>query len=150
VCCCTGLLKGSTSQGPDGGSRSSPAERPKTLRRLKNVYDITSGTNGSAVKLDDGEDAVTKRPPASCSRSGGSGGAVSGSCTDKSQCLSILSPFDEQEEWAKISEIMASFGSGLVRESVFVSELEKEFQNRLGECRRRSYLLTYSMEQSLS
>lgn len=49
---------------------------------------------------------------------------------DKS--LSIMSPFDEQEEWAKISEIMASFGTGLVRESVFVSELEKEFQTRLG------------------
>lgn len=46
--------------------------------------------------------------------------------------LSIMSPFDEQEEWAKISEIMASFGTGLVRESVFVSELEKEFQTRLG------------------
>lgn len=89
--------------------------------------------------MDDGEDAVTKRPSASCSRSGGSG-AVSGSGIDKSQCLSILSPFDEQEEWAKISEIMKSFGSGLVRESVFVSELEKEFQNRLGECGRRSYL----------
>lgn len=26
---------------------------------------------------------------------------------------------------------MASFGTGIVRESVFVSELEKEFQNRL-------------------
>lgn len=46
--------------------------------------------------------------------------------------LSIMSPFDEQEEWAKISEIMASFGTGLVRESVFVNELEKEFQSRLG------------------
>lgn len=133
----TGLLKGSTSQGPEGGSRSSPAERPKTLRRLKNVYDTTSGTNGSAGKLDDGEEAVTKRPSASCSRSGGSG-AGSGSGIDKSQCLSILSPFDEQEEWAKISEIMASFGTGLVRESVFVSELEKEFQNRLGMNRSAS------------
>lgn len=45
--------------------------------------------------------------------------------------MSALSPFDEQEEWAKIQEIMASFGTGIVRESVFVSELEKEFQNRL-------------------
>ena len=133
VCCLPGLLKGSTSQGPDGGPRSSPAERPKTLRRLKNVYDTTPGTNGSAGKFDDGEEAVAKRPSAPCSRSAGSG-TGSGSGIDKSQCLSILSPFDEQEEWAKISEIMASFGTGLVRESVFVSELEKEFQNRLGEC----------------
>lgn len=44
---------------------------------------------------------------------------------------SALSPFDEQEEWAKIQEIMASFGTGIVRESVFVAELEKEFQSRL-------------------
>ena len=47
--------------------------------------------------------------------------------------LSVISPFDEQEEWAKISEIMATFGSGFVRESVFVDELEREFQTRLGE-----------------
>lgn len=40
--------------------------------------------------------------------------------------------FFSQEEWAKISEIMASFGSKLVRESVFVSELEQEFTSRLG------------------
>lgn len=45
--------------------------------------------------------------------------------------MTSLSPFDEQEEWAKIQEIMASFGTGIVRESVFVSELEKEFQSRL-------------------
>jgi len=56
--------------------------------------------------------------------------------------LSIMSPFDEQEEWAKISEIMASFGTGLVRESVFVSELEKEFQTRLGN--RRYFLLPFA------
>jgi hypothetical protein len=72
------------------------------------------------------------RQLAPCSR----GGSGAGPGTDKAQSLSILSPFDEQEEWAKISEIMASFGTGLVRESVFVSELEKEFQSRLGECRR--------------
>jgi hypothetical protein len=83
--------------------------------------------------VDDGEEFVPKRPSGSCSRSGGSS-AASGPGPDKGQSLSILSPFDEQEEWARISEIMASFGTGLVRESVFVSELEKEFQTRLGEC----------------
>lgn len=46
--------------------------------------------------------------------------------------LNVLSPFDEQEEWAKISEIMASFGSGIVRESVFVNDIENEFKTRLG------------------
>ncbi|KAJ4451172.1 hypothetical protein ANN_02614 [Periplaneta americana] len=128
------LFKGSTTPGPEGGSRSSPAERPKTLRRLKNVYDNTSGANGTAGKLEDGEEVITKRSTSSSSRSGGgtvSTGSGSGPGGDKGQSLSILSPFDEQEEWAKISEIMASFGTGLVRESVFVSELEKEFQSRL-------------------
>ena len=46
--------------------------------------------------------------------------------------LNVLSPFDENEEWAKISEIMASFGSGIVRESVFVNDIENEFKTRLG------------------
>ena len=45
----------------------------------------------------------------------------------------LLSPLDEAEEWARINEIMASFGSGLARESVFMAELEEEFQQRLGE-----------------
>ncbi|CAG2059750.1 unnamed protein product [Timema podura] len=115
-----GLFKGSTSQGQDGPR----AERPKTLRRLRNVYE--GGGGGGGVGLaEDGEEAVCKRP----GRGGGCPG-VSGGPGDKS--LSILSPFDEQEEWAKISEIMASFGSGLARDSVFVSELEKEFQSRMG------------------
>lgn len=135
MCFLAGLFKGSTTQGLETGSRSSPAERPKTLRRLKNAYDTSSGPNGSAGKVDDGEEFVAKRPSGSGSRSGGSGPG-SGPGIDKGQSLSILSPFDEQEEWAKISEIMASFGTGLVRESVFVSELEKEFQTRLGECIR--------------
>lgn len=78
-----------------------------------------TGSDGGSERLDDGE--------------------ISFRMTDRDRerddkSLSIMSPFDEQEEWAKISEIMASFGTGLVRESVFVSELEKEFQTRLGRC----------------
>lgn len=42
-----------------------------------------------------------------------------------------LASFNEQEEWAKISEIMQSFGSGIVRESVFVNDIESEFKERL-------------------
>ncbi|KAG5669823.1 hypothetical protein PVAND_000116 [Polypedilum vanderplanki] len=45
--------------------------------------------------------------------------------------LNMMSPFDEQEEWAKISEIMESFGSGIARESVFVTDIENEFKQRL-------------------
>lgn len=46
--------------------------------------------------------------------------------------LTMMSPFDEQEEWAKINEIMESFGSGIARESVFVNDIENEFRQRLG------------------
>lgn len=97
-----GLLKGSTA---DGAGR---VERPKTLRRLRNVYGEMAG----------GGSAEDKRPA----------GADDG--------LGVLSPFDEQEEWAKISEIMASIGTAPVRESVFVSELEQEFQARLGQSKQ--------------
>ncbi|KAL7642126.1 UNVERIFIED_CONTAM: hypothetical protein RMT77_006686 [Armadillidium vulgare] len=45
---------------------------------------------------------------------------------------SVLSPLEEDEEWARISDIMASFGGGVTRESVFMAELEQEFQQRLG------------------
>ncbi|XP_076643715.1 ankyrin repeat and sterile alpha motif domain-containing protein 1B isoform X2 [Halictus rubicundus] len=107
-----GLLKGSVT-----------AERPRTLRRLRHVYGPSAcgmgagGEGGGGERIEDGEvpfrlsDRDRERDEKS---------------------LSIMSPFDEQEEWAKISEIMASFGTGLVRESVFVTELEKEFQTRLG------------------
>lgn len=108
-----GLLKGSVT-----------AERPRTLRRLRNVYGQTAcgmgigSDGGGGDRLEDGEVAFRLSGDRDRDRD------------EKS--LSIMSPFDEQEEWAKISEIMASFGTGLVRESVFVSELEKEFQTRLG------------------
>ncbi|XP_024083009.1 ankyrin repeat and SAM domain-containing protein 1A-like isoform X3 [Cimex lectularius] len=90
-----GLFKGSTTS-------ETRAERPKTLRKLRHVYE-----SGGMASEEPQEEA-------------------------KGSDKCVLSPFDEQEEWAKISEIMASFGTGLVRESVFVSELEKEFQARLG------------------
>jgi SAM domain (Sterile alpha motif) len=90
-----------------------PLERPTTLKQIQNVYETHKA-----------EDVEVPDPGRH-----GSQGVV-----DKS--LAILSPFDEQEEWAKISEIMASFGTGLVRESVFVTELEQEFQSRLGTCAR--------------
>lgn len=102
------------------------AERPRTLRRLRNVYGQTpcgmgTGADCAVERLDDGggrNDGGFRHNERERDRD------------DKS--LSIMSPFDEQEEWAKISEIMASFGTGLVRESVFVTELEQEFQSRLG------------------
>lgn len=107
-----GLLKGSVT-----------AERPRTLRRLRNVYGPAvcgmgaGGEGGGGERIEDEEVAFR----------------LSDRDRERDEkSLSIMSPFDEQEEWAKISEIMASFGTGLVRESVFVTELEKEFQTRLG------------------
>ncbi|XP_012279831.1 ankyrin repeat and sterile alpha motif domain-containing protein 1B isoform X2 [Orussus abietinus] len=106
-----GLLKGSVA-----------AERPRTLRRLRNVCTPNScgmgtGADPGGERLDDGE-ASFRMADRDRERD--------------EKTLGIMSPFDEQEEWAKISEIMASFGTGLVRESVFVTELEREFQTRLG------------------
>ncbi|KAF5274293.1 hypothetical protein FQR65_LT04411 [Abscondita terminalis] len=108
-----GLCKGSAK---NDGSHKLP-ERPKTLKKLKNVYDNNL-------------DATIKLEQKSHSNSSSSSEKDSDNKESKERVTS-LSPFDEQEEWAKIQEIMASFGTGIVRESVFVSELEKEFQTRL-------------------
>lgn len=43
----------------------------------------------------------------------------------------MLSPFDEQEEWAKISDLITNLGGGNAKESM-CNELEKEFQAILG------------------
>jgi hypothetical protein len=44
---------------------------------------------------------------------------VSQGGSDKSQSLSILSPFDEQEEWSKISQIIDSFGADICKQQLF-------------------------------
>lgn len=95
-----------------------PAVRPKTLKKLKRVYD---NANGDDLDRDSGEISSSSEKEQENKENR----------DNKSDRMSALSPFDEQEEWAKIQEIMASFGTGIVRESVFVAELEKEFQNRL-------------------
>ncbi|XP_039295063.1 LOW QUALITY PROTEIN: ankyrin repeat and SAM domain-containing protein 1A [Nilaparvata lugens] len=128
------LMKGSVSESISSHA-TGKAERPKTLRgRLRNVFydhkeDSTSSATSAAAVSSSVTSSSTSSAAALASSAGGGGG-------DKT--LAILSPFDEQEEWAKISEIMASFGTGLVRESVFVTELEKEFQARLGLSRSES------------
>ena len=133
-----GLIKGSTAQAQLEAGHRTAAERPKTLRRLKNVYEFeivsmpkppppppaTTPTSQPAAPV----------APAPTTPSSEPANGASPANQDKA---SMLSPFDEQEEWNKISEIMASFGTGLVRESVFVSELEQEFQQRLGKKKRK-------------
>ncbi|XP_049826127.1 ankyrin repeat and sterile alpha motif domain-containing protein 1B-like isoform X2 [Aethina tumida] len=103
-----GLIKGSA-RVLENINSNTPAERPKTLKKLKRVYDNTN--NGENERSSSSEKESDNK--------------------ENKERVSALSPFDEQEEWAKIQEIMSSFGTGIVRESVFVAELEKEFQNRL-------------------
>nr|XP_015834887.1 PREDICTED: ankyrin repeat and sterile alpha motif domain-containing protein 1B isoform X1 [Tribolium castaneum] len=107
-----GLIKGST-RVLENISSNTPAERPKTLKKLKRVYD---GSSTDAAKSDNEKSSSSEKEYEN---------------KENKDRVSALSPFDEQEEWAKIQEIMASFGTGIVRESVFVAELEKEFQSRL-------------------
>lgn len=93
-----------------------PIERPKTLKKLKLVYESANSDNS---KNDNQKSSSTSSSDREMENK------------ENKERTSALSPFDEQEEWAKIQEIMASFGTGIVRESVFVAELEKEFQSRL-------------------
>ncbi|KAL1506735.1 hypothetical protein ABEB36_006041 [Hypothenemus hampei] len=113
----SGLIKGSASGVLENLNMNIPAVRPKTLKKLKRVYDHS---NANDIKSD-----------AEISSSSEKESDNKENRESKGDRMSALSPFDEQEEWAKIQEIMASFGTGIVRESVFVAELEKEFQNRL-------------------
>lgn len=114
----TGLIKGSTRVLENLSNNSQhPLERPKTLKKLKLVYENSNCGNS---KNDN-----------SVSSTNSSSSEKETENKENKERMSALSPFDEQEEWAKIQEIMASFGTGIVRESVFVAELEKEFQSRL-------------------
>ncbi|KAF9804354.1 hypothetical protein SFRURICE_011969 [Spodoptera frugiperda] len=92
-----GLFKGSTTTLDGIGLRPMPAERPKTLRKLKSVYDASPtdappappsilSSNGQATdrNINGVEDEVRRRSNTTSSTQSG----------DKS--LSILSPFDEQ------------------------------------------------------
>lgn len=122
-----GLFKGSVT--PDSeSSQYAKLERPTTLKQLKTVYRpndcIQNGSDDSRKS-----DYATGSSPSRCNAVNANSVTTNG--TDKNVSMSILSPFDEQEEWAKISEIMASFGSNFNRESI-VTELEQEFESRLG------------------
>jgi len=91
---CIGLFKGSVN--------SIRAERPKTLQKLRTVYDPPVIAQSPCSAEDQSKNSST-----------------------------MLSPFDEQEEWAKISDLITNLGSDNSKESM-CNELEKEFQARLG------------------
>lgn len=130
-----GLFKGSVTPDSDMIPHYTKLERPTSLNHLKNVYAPNSYVaNGFS---DSSKNDYVATAPASSSRSstGTQNSVVTTTTngTDKAavSSMSILSPFDEQEEWAKISEIMASFGNGIDHKSI-VTELEQEFESRLG------------------
>lgn len=108
-----GLIKGSSTRVLENLNSNTIIQRPKTLKKLKRVYE---NRNGDGLKSDTEKSSSSEKESDN---------------KENKERISSLSPFDEQEEWAKIQEIMASFGTGIVRESVFVAELEKEFQSRL-------------------
>lgn len=65
----------------------------------------------------------------SCDKLGhGSGSTATHQIVDSTASTTngLLSPFDEQEEWAKISEIMATFGTGFIKDSVFATETDRQ------------------------
>ena len=96
----TGLFKGSTTTLDGIGLRPMPAERPKTLRKLKSVYDASPteppppppnlSSNGTATErtINGVDDEVRRRSNTTSSTQSG----------EKS--LSILSPFDEQVRYS--------------------------------------------------
>lgn len=113
MCIPVGLIKGSTRVLENlSNNIQQPVERPKTLKKLKLVYENSKSDYNKTSSNSSSSEKETENK-------------------ENKDRMSALSPFDEQEEWAKIQEIMASFGTGIVRESVFVAELEKEFQSRL-------------------
>ncbi|KAG0725591.1 Ankyrin repeat and sterile alpha motif domain-containing protein 1B [Chionoecetes opilio] len=98
-----------------------PMEGPEVVSALERPRSLTT-----AAGLRSGLDRGCRNSMPSGREQGGSGGSSG------SGGVGLLSPLEEAEEWARINDIMASFGGGLARESVFMAELEHEFQTRLG------------------
>ncbi|XP_065205671.1 ankyrin repeat and SAM domain-containing protein 1A-like isoform X2 [Planococcus citri] len=129
-----GLFKGSITPEVETSANYNKLVRPTTLRQLKNIYNPDEyAENGCR----DGKSADYTVSVSPTNNRGVTNNSASTNGTDKNVSMSILSPFDEQEEWAKISEIMASFGKTFNHESI-VTELEQEFETRLGINRAES------------
>lgn len=129
-----GLFKGSVTPHSQTAPHYAKIEKPATFGQFKNVCSPNDYVVSSCQDSSENDYSATVR----ASSSGGSTAATNKSVvttstngTDKSSSMSFHSPFDEQEEWAKISEIMASFSNGIDQKSI-VSELEQEFESRLG------------------
>ena len=92
-------------------------DRPTTLPAYENVRMASSAAAPSAG----GEPELVLR------RSRPSVAGVSASGDQRASSLVILSPFNEQEEWNKVYDIVASYGDGIM------SEIDQELQSRRGE-----------------
>ena len=92
-------------------------DRPTTLPAYENVRMATSTTTSSSSGGGEGGELVLRRGRPSAAATG----------DQRVSSLVILSPFNEQEEWNKVYDIVASYGDGIM------SEIDQELQNRRGE-----------------
>lgn len=99
-------------------SNNTRPERPKTLRTVPVRKSVSMENNQySVVPMSQGrnkhpqnasaDDSTSKKTPEQPD-------SVGNGSASKQSNSTVLSPFDEQEEWAKISEIMAAFGTDLL------------------------------------
>lgn len=130
-----GLFKGSVTPDSEMMPHYTKLERPTSLSHLKNVYTpndhVANGFSDSSKNDHSGAGPASSGRSSAATHNSGVATTTNGNDKATVSSMSILSPFDEQEEWAKISEIMASFGNGIDHKSI-VTELEQEFESRLG------------------
>lgn len=103
------------------------AERPTTLFKLSLAAAPTSNggstTNGGATSQ-----------------------STAGTAAAAAASAANLSPFDEQEEWAKISEIMATFGTDAIQDSVFATDEERRRAHQATIARRTKLRLSRALD----
>ncbi|XP_022089213.1 ankyrin repeat and SAM domain-containing protein 1A-like isoform X2 [Acanthaster planci] len=101
--------------GSNRGSRNLSLETTSRFSLSQHMTDWSLA--GSSRTSMVGENGPADAPP-----DGGGGGGHGGGTEDGAGAI------DENSEWAQIESIMASFGAGLVRESVYIRDFQKEFE----------------------
>ncbi|XP_043246752.1 ankyrin repeat and SAM domain-containing protein 1A-like isoform X1 [Amphibalanus amphitrite] len=96
-------------------------DRPTTLPAYENVRMSSSATTAASGASE--PDLVLRR---------GRTSAGNAATDQRVSSLVILSPFNEQEEWNKVYDIVASYGDGIM------SEIDQELQNRRAQENRAS------------